>query len=190
MSRTSTTVLDNFLYTYKTTRPYISKRYILYTPTPIGSVVGPTGPTGPVGYRYSGITAGSVLITPSSGSVSFQVSTNLAYNYGTPVYVSSAETYTNNFLGVVVYYDPFTGNMTIGTISAINGTFTAADIYTVNPPQRIHVGPEGSQGPQGPRGPTGPNGYTGATGPYVPIGGGGPNLILMFQVGFDCGDVE
>jgi len=190
MSRTSTAVLNSFIYTYRNKQPYTPKKFILYSPSPIGGIIGPTGPTGPVGYRYSGITVGFVLITPSSGSVSFQVSTNLAYNYGTPVYVSSAETYTNNFLGVVLYYNPSTGDMTIGTITTIHGTFTAADVYTVNAPEYIYVGPQGPQGIQGPRGPTGPNGYTGPQGPYVPMSGGNPDLIILFQKGFDCGDVE
>jgi hypothetical protein len=218
MSRTATGLLTNFLRIYENPIPYIPQTktvrltlsleapamieqvatsYTLLEPISYStfSVIGgqgPTGPSGKAGNRFSSITQTPVLITPISGTVMFEVGTNLAYIYGTPVYISSAETYTNNFKGVVLAYDSYTGYMTIGTISAINGTFGTYDMYTINAQVLTNIGPQGIQGGAGPRGLRGPTGPTGPVGPQVPFSGGNSAYIAitMFQYGFDCGDVE
>lgn len=193
MSRTSTVLLENFLYAYKNPKVYYTQELILQLNNEydiIGTIVGLTGPTGPVGDRYSSITTVPVLINPLLGNVSIQVGNNLAYKYGTPVYVSSAGTYTNNFLGTVLYYNLLTGDMAIGNISAIHGIFTTPTTYTVNAPELISIGDEGPPGLGGYGGPAGLKGPVGVTGPSVPFSGGTSALITFFQYGFDCGDVD
>ena len=218
MSRTATELLANFLRIYENPIPYIPQTktvrltlslgapvaieqvamsYTLLEPIPVStfSVVGgqgPTGPSGEAGNRFSSITQTPVLITPVSGTVMIEVGTKLAYIYGTPVYVSSAETYTNNFKGLVLAYDSETGYMTIGTITAINGSFGTYDMYTINAQVLTNIGSQGVQGRVGIGGIRGPTGPTGPVGPQVPFSGGNAAYIAitMFQYGFDCGDVD
>ena len=158
-----------------------------------GAGTGPTGPSGKAGNRFSSITQTPVLITPTMGGIiMMEVGLNLAYIYGTPVYVSSAELYTTNFKGVILAYDPDTGYITIGNITAINGSFGTADIYTINAQVLTSIGPQGPQGGANFSGLMGGKGPTGSTGPQVPFSGGNSAFISMsmFQYGFDCGDVE
>ena len=218
MSRTATVLLNNFLRVYEKPIPYIPQTRTLrltlnlqpalepdvtsYDPfnpskfstntVVVGTAQGPTGPSGKSGNRFSSITQSPVLITPTIGGViMLEVGTYLSYIYGTPVYVSSAEIYTNNFKGTIFAYDPETGYMTIGNITAINGSFGATHIYTVNAQQLTSIGPQGPQGGAGISGHMGLNGPTGPTGPQVPFSGGNAAYIAisMFQYGFDCGDV-
>ena len=221
MSRTATLLLNNFLTTYENPIPYIPQTRTLrlmlreeepptlpqanaqYNPFDpslyssfsilTGATQGPTGPAGKSGNRFSSITQSPVLITPIIGGIiMLEVGTNLAYIYGTPVYVSSAETYTNNFKAVVLAYDSETGYMTIGNITAINGSFGTIDMYTINAQEPTSIGPQGPQGGAGFGGIQGVKGPTGPTGPQVPFSGGNSAFIAisMFQLGFDCGDVE
>ena len=222
MSRTATLLLNNFLSVYENPVPYIPQTRTLrlmlqeeeepptlpkanaqYNPFDpslystftilTGATTGPTGPSGKAGNRFSSITQSPVLITPTiSGIIMLEVGTNLAYIYGTPVYVSSAEIYTNNFKGTVLAYDSETGYITIGNISAINGSFGTSDMYTINVQELTRIGPQGPQGGAGFSGIQGGKGPTGPTGPQVPFSGGNSAFIAldMFQIGFDCGDVE
>ena len=201
MSRINTTLLTNFLQEYENPVPYIPNvtKIILIqnapieTPQPLGGITGPAGPTGTAGNKFSSVTQNSVIITPTIGGVvMFQVGANLAYIYGTPVYVCNSNISTNNFTGEVLAYNSATGYMTIGNITQINGTFNGITpyIYTINAANLVSLSSQGSQGPNGIIGPTGPNGVTGVTGPSVPFSGGTSALILAFQDGFDCGDVD
>jgi len=201
MSRTNTAVLTNFLKEYENPVPYIPNvtntilisNAPIETPQPLGGITGPAGPTGTAGDKFSSVTQNSVIVTPIIGGVvMFQVGVNLAYIYGTPVYVCNSNISTNNFTGTVLAYNSATGYMTIGNITQIRGTFNGITpyVYTINVTNLVSVGSQGSQGPNGIIGPTGPNGVTGVTGPSVPFSGGSSALILMFQDGFDCGDVD
>ena len=121
MSRTNPALLSSFWQIYSNA-------------VPIESGTGATGATGPQGLpgdEYSSTTTSAVTINPSSGSVSFNVGTGLAYIYGTPVYVIST-TSNSNFTGNVVYYNINTGAMVIQNITAITGTFTSASVYNIN----------------------------------------------------------
>ena len=218
MSRTATVLLNNCLRLYEKPIPYIPQTRTLrltireepltlepvvtsYNPFNIsipstsfvitGASQGPTGPSGKSGNRFSSITQVPVIISPSAGIVMLEVGTYLSYIYGTPVYVSSAEIYTNNFKGTILAYDPETGYMTIGNITSINGSFGATDMYTVNAQELTSIGPQGPQGGAGFGGPQGATGPIGPTGPQVPFSGGNSAFIAisMFQYGFDCGDV-
>ena len=206
MSRTNTVLLNNFLDLYKTPIPFIPQTKTIQlllsiappvpipsTGTAIAGFTGPIGPAGKNGDRFSSITKTPVTIAPIIGGViMLEVGPNLAYIYGTPVYVSSAETYTNNFKGTVFGYDSSTGFITIGNITAINGSFVATHIYTINAQVLTNVGPRGPQAGAGFSGLMGGKGPTGPTGPQVPFSGGSSAFIdmSMFQYGFDCGDVE
>jgi hypothetical protein len=218
MSRTATVLLNNFLSIYEKPIPYIPQTRTLrltireeapiealdisYNPFDIsipstsfvvvGASQGPTGPSGKDGNRFSSITQTPVLITPILGGIiMLEVGTHLSYIYGTPVYVSSAEIYTNNFKGTIFAYDLETGYMTIGDITAINGSFGTTEVYTVNAQLLTSIGSQGPQGKSNFGGFTGANGPTGPTGPQVPFSGGNSAYIsmFMFQYGFDCGDV-
>jgi hypothetical protein len=218
MSRTATLLLNNFLRMYENPIPYIPQTRILrltlrdepsieplvtsYNSFDIGipstsfvvaeASQGPTGPSGRDGKRFSSITQNPVLITPIVGGiVMLEVGTYLSYIYGTPVYVSSAEIYTNNFKGTILAYDSETGYMTIGNISAINGSFGTTETYTINAQVLTSIGSQGPQGVSNFGGFMGANGPTGPTGPQVPFSGGNAAFIAisMFQYGFDCGDV-
>jgi hypothetical protein len=216
MSRTATLLLNNFLRTYEKPIPYIPQTRTLrltireeaeplvtsYNPfdisipstsfVVIGASQGPTGPFGKDGNRFSSITQTPVLITPIVGGIiMLEVGTHLSYIYGTPVYVSSAEIYTNNFKGTIFAYDSETGYMTIGNITAINGSFGTTETYTINAQVLTSIGPQGPQGKSNFGGCMGANGPTGPTGPQVPFSGGNSAYIsmFMFQYGFDCGDV-
>jgi hypothetical protein len=219
MSRTATVLLDNFLRIYEKPIPYIPQTRTLiltlseepailepvvtsYNPFDIsipstsfvttGASKGPTGPSGKNGNRFSSITQTPVLITPIVGGIiMLEVGTYLSYIYGTPVYVSSAEIYTNNFEGTILAYDSETGYMTIGNITAINGTFGTTETYTINARVLTSIGEQGPRGKTNFGGVMGANGPTGPTGPQVPFSGGNAAFIAisMFQYGFDCGDV-
>ena len=160
---------------------------------PIGDLTGPTGPHGKDALRFSSATINPVVLVPASPTVSFTVGTRLAYIYGTPVYVSNTQL-AAYFTGVVLAYNSATGFMTIGQITGINGVFDGATpyIYNINVNTLVSIGEQGSQGPMGVRGVGGPVGPTGPTGPLVPFSGGNAALIaaMMFQLGFDCGDVD
>jgi len=213
MSRTTVTLLNNFRTLYSNPIPYIPRQQqqqqqqqqepVTKTlkltlsaapPVPLPStftagVTGPIGPTGPTIKKYSSLaTISSFDMTNHIAML--ETGLGLAYINGTPVYVSSAETYTNNFQGTVLAYDSSTGFMTIGNIIHVNGTISTSDTYTLNLQQLTNVGPQGGAGPIGEIGYMGIRGPTGATGPQVPFSGGNAALILMFQYGFDCGDVE
>jgi len=203
MSRTTTVILNNFLTIYNNPIPYIPNRlnnpnintFALTVeqnePVVISGPIGPTGPAGKSGNRFSSRTQTQVLINPIiNGTIIFQVATGLAYIYGTPVYVSSANTITNNFTGEVLEYDASTGFIVIGKISLIHGSFVTSNIYTINVVELTSIGPLGDQGPTGISGNKGLTGYIGPTGPIVPFSGGTSLLITMFQDGFDCGDVD
>lgn len=222
MSRTATLLLNNFLRVYENPIPYIPQTRTLRLtireePIPLtleqnvkeynpfnpgiystfsiltGGTTGPTGPAGKSGTRFSSITQSPVLITPTIGGiVMLEVGKYLSYIYGTPVYINSAEVYTNNFKGTVLAYDSDTGYITIGNIIAINGSFGTADMYTINVQELTNIGPQGPQGGAGFGGIQGGKGPTGPTGPQVPFSGGNAAYIAMsmFQYGFDCGDVE
>jgi hypothetical protein len=140
------------------------------------------------GNQYNTITVASVLITPSQNSVSFQVAANLSYVPGIPVFVSGIQTFTNNFLGSVLFYQAASGDMTIGNISSTNGVFTVPDYYQVCV---FYSGPTGSTGPTGPIGSAGLS-TPGPTGPVVPFSGGNPMLIIFtaYDTGFDCGGID
>lgn len=179
MSRTNPSLLSSFLVIYS-------------NPVEVESATGPTGATGPkgnVGDVYSSKTTTSVIITPSSGNVSIQVGTGLAYIYGTPVYVVSNTTYSH-FQGTVVYYNISTGAMIIQNITSIVGSFLLSSIYNINLPGLI-----GTTGPTGPTGPAGPTGATGTTGAVGPTGGAivfdGGDPATSYAIGpvFDCGAV-
>jgi len=212
MSRTTVTLLNNFRTVYSNPIPYIPRqqqqqqqqqepvtktlRLTLSAapPVPIPSTftagaTGPIGPTGPTIKKYSSLaTVSSLDMTNHIAMLETWV--GLAYINGTPVYVSSAETYTNNFQGTVLAYDSSTGFMTIGNIVNVHGTISTSDTFTLNLQELTNVGPQGTLGPMGAMGYIGIRGPTGATGPQVPFSGGNAALIAMFQYGFDCGDVE
>jgi hypothetical protein len=65
-------------------------------------------------------------------------------------------------------------------------------MYTINVQELTRIGPQGPQGGAGFGGIQGGKGPTGPTGPQVPFSGGNSAFIAldMFQIGFDCGDVE
>jgi hypothetical protein len=220
MKCSGSAILNNFLRVYEKPIPFIpqTRRFVLtliaepsgigpvpyvppYNPfnpsyfstnnVVTGSPQGPTGPYGKAGNKFSSITQFPVLITPTSGIVMLEVGKDLSYIYGTPVYVSSAETYTNNFSGTILAYDSYTGYMTIGDITSINGSFGETDMYTVNAQYLINISPQGPQGVENNSGLTGEIGPTGPTGPQVPFSGGTTAIIALalFQLGFDCGDV-
>ena len=179
MSRTNPALLSSFWQIYSNA-------------VPIESGTGATGATGPQGLpgdEYSSTTTSSVIINPSSGSVSFNVGTGLAYIYGTPVYVIST-TSNSNFTGNVVYYNINTGAMVIQNITAITGTFTSASVYNINLPGFAGVtGPTGTTGPTGPTGPTGNTGDVGPTGGAIVFDGGDPATSYLIGPVFDCGAV-
>ena len=198
-----TVMLNNFLTVYENPIPYIPNRpnnpsvntFTLTVqqsePIVVDGPMGPMGPAGKSGNRFSSRTQTQVFITPiNGGTIIFQVATGLAYIYGTPVYVSSLNTITNNFTGEVLEYDTSTGFIVIGKVSLIHGSFTTSNIYTINVLELTSIGPQGDQGPTGIAGNMGATGYIGPTGPIVPFSGGTSLLITMFQDGFDCGDVD
>jgi hypothetical protein len=132
----------------------------------IALVDGAEGPTGPVGTgdRYQASTS-SVVLSPSSGTVSFVIQGGLAYMAGNTVVVASAVNPTGQrFRGVVLSYVTATGAMTVTSISGIVGSFASATVYI--------VGLDGVEGPAGATGSTGAMG-TGATGLMGPQGAQG-----------------
>jgi len=153
---------------------------------PQGST-GPQGPTGYTGYTgpkgdsYNTSTITAVNINPSSGPVTFTVSTGLAYITGNSVVVLRQSDSSNRFEGTVTSYSSVSGLMIIGNIVNITGTFGSSYVYNVNldgidGPQGAtgytgYTGPQGLQGVTGYTGYTGPQGlqgvtgYTGYTGP-------------------------
>lgn len=211
MSRTTVTLLNNFRTVYSNPIPYIPRqqqqqqeqqpvtktlRLLLFEAPPLpipstftGGATGPIGPTGPTIRKYSSLATISSFDNINHIAM-LETGLGLAYINGTPVYVSSAEIYTNNFQGTVLAYDPSTGYMTIGNIVNVHGTISTTDTYTLNLQELTNVGPQGGVGPMGEMGYIGIRGPTGATGPQVPFSGGNAALIGMFQYGFDCGDVE
>lgn len=206
MSRTNIVVLNDFLIRYQNAVPYIPRTTTLrltlspsFVPpsvtnyAPIGELTGPTGPHGKDALRFSSATINPVVIVPSSPTISFTVGTRLAYIYGTPVYVSNTQL-AAYFTGVVLAYNSVTGFMTIGQITGINGVFDGETpyVYNINVNTLVSIGEQGSQGPMGVPGAGGHMGQTGPTGPSVPFSGGNAAFIaaMMFQLGFDCGDVE
>jgi hypothetical protein len=206
MSRTNVFVLNDFLIKYQNAVPYVPKTRTLqltlspsFVPpsvtnyAPIGDLTGPTGPHGKDALRFSSATTNPVVLVPTSPTVSFTVGTRLAYIYGTPVYVSNTQL-AAYFTGVILAYNSVTGFMTIGKITGINGVFDGMTpyVYNINVNTLVSIGDIGPQGPMGVHGADGSMGPTGPTGPLVPFSGGNAALIaaMMFQIGFDCGDVD
>ena len=140
---------------------------------PTGPAGGGTGPTGAQGDRYNATSAATTL-TPLSGSAVLNIGTGYAYITGNSVLVVQSSNSANRFEGTVASY--IGGNLTITSITNIQGSFGASVTYNVNL--------DGIDGPTGPTGsigtgPTGPRGDTGVTGYQGPTGaiGTGPTGV-------------
>ena len=181
MSRNNQALLNQYLNTYSNPQPVVSAT----------GATGSTGPTGAAGDRYRSYTIYTITITPVlSGSVTLTVGIGLAYIYGTPVYVIGTTYTANNFLGNVTAYNTTSGVMTIGNISAINGSFPATDVYNINLPGFVGVtGTTGTTGPTGPTGPTGVTGLVGPTGGAIVFDGGDPASNYAVGPVFYCGAI-
>lgn len=65
-------------------------------------------------------------------SVNFIIGKNNLFNTDNFVYVANADLSNNYFKGTVTSYDKFSGEISIGKISNIVGTFTTANFYKVS----------------------------------------------------------
>ena len=124
---------------------------------------GATGLQGAAGDRYN-TQSSSAVITPSlGGSVSLTIGTGLAYIVGNSAVVVDATNATNRFEGYVTSYNSGTGDIIIGGILNITGSFGSSVVYNVN-----------LNGISGPTGATGSVGSTGVTGATGSVGNTGP----------------
>ena len=120
--------------------------------------------------------------------------TGLAYIPGNAVVVVDSTDRNNRFEGYVSTYNPATGELLVGDILNITGTFPT-NIYNIN-----LFGIDGPTGETGATGPTGDAGLpgtatnTGATGPTgqviyssIIFDGGGASNTYTNGPAFDCG---
>jgi formylmethanofuran dehydrogenase subunit D len=141
---------------------------------PIGQkgIQGPTGTQGVQGDKYNTKSSLTIINPIQGGSISFSVSSNLAYITGNSIIVVDSNNSANNFEGIVFLYNSNTGNLVINNITNIQGTFGTSIIYNIN--LDGIDGPTGYTGDIGPTGDTGPTGYTGDIGPTGYTGETGP----------------
>lgn len=125
------------------------------------------GSPGP-GYRASSTTN---LATAASGSVTFTVTTNLAYSAGARIRATSAG--TGEWMEGVV--SAYAGDQLTVALDLCSGSATHADWNINLAGQR---GATGAIGPTGATGPTGPTGATGATGSQFRSAMGAPSNAL------------
>jgi len=170
----------------------------------LDGINGSTGPTGPTGYTGPTGKSGSIYNTSTifptnpypiaGGSQVFNVETGLAYIPGNAVVVVDSTDRNNRFEGYVSTYNPATGELLVGDILNITGTFPT-NIYNIN-----LFGIDGPTGETGATGPTGDAGLpgtatnTGATGPTgqviyssIIFDGGGASNTYTNGPAFDCG---
>lgn len=135
---------------------------------------GSTGPTGPTGNRWNTQTTPVILSPTQGGIITFNVETDLAYSIYNTVLVVDSQVIENRFEGEVFAWNAETGEMTVGNIQNVQGTFGNVRLYNVNldgvDGSTGATGPTGPTGPMGPTGIEGPTGCTGPTGSCGPIG--------------------
>ena len=146
--------------------------------------VGPTGPAGPSGDRYNTQTVLSDISfnTTPSAVFCFTVATNLGYNTGNSVVVTSLSNPAIRFEATVLSHNSITGQLCITGITNVQGSIGTPAQWNVNldgiDGPTGPMGPTGSQGIQGIQGVTGPQGIQGVQGiqglqgPTGPVGSG------------------
>ena len=138
-------------------------------PGPQGPV-GVMGPQGPVGAGYYA-TSPTVLDLVSSGRLTFDTQTGLAYVAGSRVraYVDFPVGGASYMEGTTFSYDSIYGKLVVD-IDTKSGTATTAGGWNLTiagtpGPPGADGDPGGPPGPTGPAGPVGPQGVAGPTGP-------------------------
>lgn len=150
-------------------------------PTGLTGPTGATGATGPQGYLYKTATTATVTPTPvAGGTQTLTVGTGLSFVTKDHVVVVDSGNYQNSFEGVITGYNSGSGQLNIGSITNIHGTFSSA-VYNVNI-DAIN-GPTGSTGATGATGPAANTGATGETGPTGPTGNTGPTAEATGETG-------
>jgi len=150
-------------------------------PTGTTGYTGPTGTTGPTGIagdKYLSTSEPVILNPQIDGSVSFVISSNLAYVSGNSVIVVNVPDVSVKFEGTVSSYNKNTGDITIIDIVNIKGLFPQSEstfnvnLDGINGPTGA-TGPQGLDGSEGPQGPQGPEGSQGSQGPQGANGADG-----------------